>query len=178
MCFLPAALLLLAWPATAGEPDWFSRVKRDGIEKASRVEVERHEKGMLQDSLHVGECYYVIGMYEEGIAVFRRLLRSPDRNYAAAAMQRLGEGYFHTGRQKEAKETFTRCLEEHPEAWLDESIPELCRAWLRKLEGKLVTPEPAGEKPPATEELRKEMKELEQRLAELKAMLEKLAEEH
>lgn len=174
---LPVALLLLAWPASAGEPDWFTRVKRDGIEQASRVEVERHGKGMLKDSLHVGECYYALGMYAEGIAVFQRLLRSPDRNYAAAAMQRVGEGYFHTGREKEARETFKRCLEEHPEAWLDESIPELCRAWLRKLDGKLVSPEPAAEKPPAIDELRKEVKALEQRLAEMKELIRKLAEE-
>ena len=79
-----AAMTSLATAALASEPDWFTRVKEQGLEAASRVEVERHAKGMLSDSLHVGRCYYHLGRWEEGVAVFGRLRRSPDRNYAAA----------------------------------------------------------------------------------------------
>ncbi|MHC4858679.1 MAG: tetratricopeptide repeat protein [Planctomycetota bacterium] len=173
-----AVVLGLATAAAAGEPDWFTRVKEQGLMKACGVEVARHEKGVLPDSLHVGECYYHLERWEDGLAVFSRLTRSPDRNYAAAALARVGEGEYHLGRKEEARATFTRCLTEHPEAWLDGSVPERCRAWLRKLEGKLRAPAPVPEKKEggSLADVKKEVKELEERLAELKALLEKLAE--
>jgi tetratricopeptide (TPR) repeat protein len=169
-----AVLLLLVSAAVAGEPDWFTRVKVDGLQAACRVEVERHGRGVLDDSLHVGRCYYDLGRYEEGVAVYSRLLRSPDRNYAAAALARVGEGYFHLGRTAEAKVVFTRCLAMHPEAWLDGSIPELCRAWLKKLEGKLESPDKAPDTT-GIEDVRKEVRELEKRLAELRKLMEDLS---
>jgi tetratricopeptide (TPR) repeat protein len=172
-----ATVLGLAAVAAAGEPDWFTRVKEQGLEKASEVEVARHERGVLRDSLHVGECYYHLGRWKEGAAVFSRLERSPDRNYAAAAMARVGEGRFHLGETAAARATFERCIEEHPEAWLDGSVRELCRAWLLKLEGKLESPEPERAEPtPSLAEVRAEVKELEERLAELKALLKRLGE--
>ena len=174
---LPALIvLLLVTAAAAGEPDWFTRVKEQGLTKACQVEVERHERGVLRDSLHVGECYYHLGRFEEGAAVFDRLRRSPDRNYAAAAIARLGEGYFHLGRKDEAKKTFLGCIEEHPEAWLDGSIPEFCRAWLKKIDGKLVSPDRPAEKKPAGEmdKVKREIDELSERLRVLRELLEKL----
>jgi tetratricopeptide (TPR) repeat protein len=175
------ALLLTAGRAAAGEPDWFTRVKEKGLEAACREEVARHEKGVLGDSLHVGECYYHLERYADGIEVFRKLLRSPDRNYAAAALVRVGEGEFHLGRKEQAKKTFERCLEQHPDAWLDGSIPELCRAWLEKLEGKLESPEAKLTEEESEQEAidaaRKEIKELEARLAELKKLIRRLLDE-
>jgi len=172
------AVALLATAALAAEPDWFTRVKEQGLEAASRVEVERHEQGMLRDSLHVGECYFHLGRWEEGVAVFGRLRRSPDRNYAAAATARVGEGFFHLGRKEEAKSTFLLCLEENPEAWLDGSVPELCRAWLKKIDGKLVSPDRPAKKEekadPRMEEVKKEIDELSKRLRELKDLLEEM----
>ena len=180
LCML-VAVTMLAATALAGEPDWFTRVKNDGLEKASRVEVERYEKGVLEDSLHVGECYYHLGRYAEGIAVFQKLLRSLDRNYAAAALVRIGEGQFHLGNRDEARKTFTACLAKYPEAYLDGSIPELCRAWLGKLDGKLKSQEAlaegAAKEGPTIDELKQEMKELNDRLDELKALIRKLADE-
>lgn len=180
LCTL-VAMTMLAATAMAGEPDWFTRVKNDGLEKASLVEVERHQKGVLADSLHVGECYYHLGRYAEGVAVFQRLLRHLDENYAATALVRVGEGQFHLGKKDAARTTFTACLEQYPEAWLDGSIPELCRAWIGKLDGKLKSPEtpPEGatKKSPTVDELKQEMKELNARLDELKALIRKLAEE-
>jgi tetratricopeptide (TPR) repeat protein len=169
-------VLFLAAVAAAGEPDWFTRVKDQGLDRASAVEVERHGKGVLRDSLHVGECYYHLGRYEEGAAVFARLRRSPDRNYAAAAAARLGEGYFHLGKKEEAKKTFLACLEEHPEAWLDGSIPELCRAWLKKIDGKLVSPDgPVKPKPKGEmDEVKREIEDLSERLRVLQELLEDL----
>jgi tetratricopeptide (TPR) repeat protein len=143
--WIPVVFLLLTASALAsGEPDWYTRVKEHGLSSACEVDVGRHAKGMLPASLHVGECYYRLERYEEGAAVFAKLVRSPDRNYAAMALARLGEGYFHQGEPAKAKETFTRCLAEHPEAWLDGSVPDLCRAWLRKLAGKIPASPPAG----------------------------------
>ena len=176
------AVALLATAVSAAEPDWFTRVKEQGLEAASRVEVERHEKGALRDSLHVGECYYHLGRWEEGVAVFGRLRRSPDLNYAAAATARVGEGFFHLGRKEEAKSTFLLCLEEHPEAWLDGSVPELCRAWLAKLEGKLVSPDrpsrkagkPGEKADPKMDEVKKEIDELSERIRELRKLIEEL----
>jgi len=180
LCML-AAVTMLAATAMAGEPDWFTRVKNDGLEKASLVDVERHQKGVLEDSLHVGECYYHLDRHAEGVAVFRKLLRSLDRNYAATALVRVGEGQFHLGKTAAARETFTACLAQYPEAYLDGSIPELCRAWLGKLDGKLNSPETAGEaaakESPTVDELKREMKELTDRLDELRALIKKLAEE-
>ena len=174
----PACLILLflATAAVAGEPDWFTRVKEQGLTKASQVEVDRHERGVLRDSLHVGECYYHLGRFEEGAAVFSRLRRSPDRNYAAAAFARLGEGYFHLGKKAEARQVFLGCIEEHPEAWLDGSIPEFCRAWVKKIDGKLTSPDRPVEKKPADgmDKVKKEIDELSERLRVLRELLEEL----
>ena len=169
-------VLLLGTAVIAGEPDWFTRVKQQGLTKASGVEVERHERGVLLDSLHVGECYYHLGRFEEGAAVFGRLRRSPDRNYAAAALARLGEGYFHLGKKDEAKRMFLGCIEEHPEAWLDGSIPEFCRAWVKKIEGKLTSPDRPVERKPAggMDKVKKEIDELSERLRVLRELLEEL----
>jgi tetratricopeptide (TPR) repeat protein len=175
---LAMLLLLIAVPVIAGEPDWFTRVKEQGIEKASEVEVGRHAKGILKDSLHVGECYYHLGRWAEGKEVFAKLLRSPDRNYAASALARVGEGHFHLGEKEEARKVFVRCMAEHPEAWLDGSVPEFCRAWLLKLDGKLESPEKAmKEEKPELEEVKKEIDELSERLAKLKKLLKELTEE-
>ncbi|MCU0725236.1 MAG: tetratricopeptide repeat protein [Planctomycetes bacterium] len=163
--------------ALAGEPDWFTRVKEKGLKAASEEDVALHEQGILRDSLHVGECYYHLGRWSEGVLVFRRLHSSPDRNYAAAAMARTGEGLYHLGKPEEAREVFSKCLEEHPEAWLDESIPERCRAWLAKLDGKIAAPAPPGEAKPDVEGLKREVKELTDRLAELKRLLLELTKE-
>jgi TolA-binding protein len=176
------ALALLAGLAVAGEPDWFTKVKEKGLTAASEEEVARHEKGVLPDSLHVGECYYNVDRYADGLAVFKRLLRSPDENYAAAALVRVGEGQYHLGKKEEAKTTFTTCLDQHPDAWLDGSIAERCRVWLEKLEGKLVSPEEKAEKEAsaekrAIEEAKKEIDELESRLKELKKLLHELLED-
>ena len=69
---LVAATLLLFGVAAAGEPDWFTRVKEMGLDKACAVEVSRHEAGVLSDSLHVGRCYYDLGRYEEGLGTNRK----------------------------------------------------------------------------------------------------------
>jgi tetratricopeptide (TPR) repeat protein len=171
-------VLLAAIPAAAGEPDWFTRVERDGLAKASQVEVERHEKGVLPDSLHVGECYYNLERWAEGVAVFERLLRSRDRNYAAAALSRVGEGQYHLSRPAEAEKTFRRCLAEFPDAWLDGSVSERCRAWLDKLAGKLVTPERLeeedGKAKGEIDGVREEIRELSERIEELKRLLREL----
>jgi tetratricopeptide (TPR) repeat protein len=174
---LVAAVLLLAGVALGGEPDWFTRVKEMGLTRACEVEVMRHEQGMLPDSLHVGRCYYDLGRYEDGLAVHRRLVRSPDRNYAAMAKVRVGEGLFHLSRGEEARIVFTACLEEHPDAWLDGSIGDFCRAWQKKLDGRLVSPEDRAQDPPAIDEVKREVEELTKRLAELRKLLERLAEE-
>lgn len=175
---LIAAVLLLAGVAVAaGEPDWFTRVKEMGLEKACEVEVERHEQGVLADSLHVGRCYYDLGRYEEGLAVHRRLTRSPDRNYAAMAQVRVGEGLFHLGRMEEARAVFESCLLAHPDAWLDGSIADLCRAWQKKLDGKLVSPDQEPAKPAVLDEVKQEVKDLEKRLAELNKLLKRLTED-
>jgi tetratricopeptide (TPR) repeat protein len=166
-----------AGAAFAGEPDWFTRVKEQGLEKACAQEVARHEQGVLKDSLHVGRCYYDLGRWQAGLELHRRLLRSPDRNYAAMARVRVGEGLFHTGRMTEARAAFTKCLEEHPEAWFDGSIADRCRAWIAKLDGKLQSPEKKAENPPAIDEVKQEVKDLERRLAKLRELLERLAEE-
>jgi tetratricopeptide (TPR) repeat protein len=172
------SLLLLAAlvsePARAGEPDWFTRVKEKGLTAACEEDVALHEKGVLSDSLHVGECYYRLSRWEEGLAVFRGLLSSPDRNYAAMAQVRVGEGLFHLGKAAEAKAAFETCLTEHPEAWLDESVPDLCRAWLRKLAGELAPPAEPPAVEPEVEALKKEVKELTERLEELKRILREL----
>jgi tetratricopeptide (TPR) repeat protein len=168
---------VLSSAALAGEPDWFTRVKEKGLEAASTEDVALHEQGVLRDSLHVGECYYNLGRWSEGVLVFRRLFGSPDRNYAAAAMARVGEGLYHLGKADEARETFGKCLDEHPEAWLDESVPERCRAWLAKLDGKIAAPAPPGEPKADVDSLKREMKELTDRLAELKKLLQELSKE-
>jgi tetratricopeptide (TPR) repeat protein len=174
---LVLVLLLLSGVAVAGEPDWFTRVKEMGLKKACAEEVARHERGVLTDSLHVGGCYYQLGRYEEGLDVHRRLMKSPDRNYAALAAARVGEGLFHLGRTAEARAAFTACIKRHPEAWLDGSVPELCRAWLLKLDGKLESRESEEDSKPTIEEVRKDVKDLEKRLAELKNLLRRLAGE-
>ena len=174
---LLAAVLLLAGVAVGGEPDWFTRVKEMGLEQACEVEVERHEQGVLKDSLHVGRCYYDLGRYEEGLAVHRRLLRSPDQNYAAMAQVRAGEGLFHLGRIEEARAAFAAGLSEYPDAWLDGSIADLCRAWQKRLDGKLASKEKRSEPTSAIEEVKQEVKNLEKRLAELRKLLLRLAEE-
>jgi tetratricopeptide (TPR) repeat protein len=172
-----AATLLLSGVAAAGEPDWFTRVKEMGLDKACAVEVSRHEAGVLSDSLHVGRCYYDLGRYEEGLAVHRRLVRSPDRNYAAMARVRVGEGLFHLGRVEESRAAFAACLKEQPDAWLDGSIADRCRAWISKLDGKLVSPEREAARPSAIDEVKKEVEDLEKRLAELRKLIQRLAEE-
>ncbi len=168
------AVFLLVGTAAAGEPDWFTRVKQDGVDAASEVYVKRHQSGIEKDSLHIGRCYFLLGRFDEGVAVYARLTRSPDRNYAAAALARTGEGFFHLGRPEDARKTFERCLLEHPEAWLDGSIPDLCRAWIRKLDGKLKSPE---QKTPqvSIQDVQQEVRALEQRLKELRKLMEKLA---
>ena len=147
-----------------------------GLDKACRVEVERHERGVLRDSLHVGECYYHLARYEEGAAVYGRLRRSPDLNYAAAATARLGEGYFHLGKKDEARAAFLGCIEEYPEAWLDGSIPEFCRAWVKKIDGKLTSPDRPVKKKPSRgmDEVKKEIDELSERLRVLRELIEEL----
>ncbi len=174
---LLAILLLLAGVALATEPDWFTRVKEMGLERACEVEVERHARGVLADSLHVGRCYYDLGRFDEGLDVHRRLTRSPDRNYAAMAKVRVGEGLFHLGRVEEARAAFESCLAEHPEAWFDGSIADLCRAWLKKLDGKLQSPEKKAVRPAVIDDVKKEVKALERRLAELNELLKRLAED-
>lgn len=178
------AVLLLAAaaaPAAAGEPDWFTRVKDMGLSKACETEVARYERGVLDASLHVGECYYRLDRFEAGLAVFVKLFRSPDRNYAAIAQARAGEGLFHLDRIDEARRTFTAVLEEHPDAWLDGSVAELCRAWLSKLDGELASPDAPkvkadadAEPADAVEQVREEVRALTERLEELKRLLEKL----
>ena len=82
-------------------------------------------------------------------------------------------------------QTFTRCLAEHPEAWLDGSVPELCRAWLLKLDGKLTSPDREDrenkdgdeEAKPELEEVKKEIDELAERLRRLKKLLREMKEE-
>jgi len=174
---LVTATLLLAGVAAAGEPDWFTRVKEMGLDKACAVEVSRHEQGVLKDSLHIGRCYYDLGRYEEGLEVHRRLVRSPDRNYAAMAGVRVGEGLFHLGQGEKSRAAFVSCLKKHPEAWLDGSIADRCRAWISKLDGKLTSVEQEAGSTPAIDEVKQEMKDLEQRLVELKKLLMRLAEE-
>jgi tetratricopeptide (TPR) repeat protein len=169
------AVLHLAGIAAAGEPDWFTRVRQDGIDAACEVYVERHLSGVEKDSLHIGRCYFLLGRHEEGTVVFSRLIRSPDRNYAAAALARTGEGYFHLGRAADARKTFLLCLEEHPEAWLDGSVPDLCRAWLRKLDGKLISPEEKAASKTSVADVREEVEALEKRLAELRELMERLS---
>ncbi len=73
-------VLTLVGSAIAGEPDWFTRVKQDGIDSACEVYVARHKSGVEKDSLHIGHCYFLLGRYEEGVAVYTRLTLSPDRN--------------------------------------------------------------------------------------------------
>ena len=70
-------------------------------------------------------------------------------------------------------------LEEHPEAWLDGSVPELCRAWLAKLDGKLASPDapkatPTRKSDPEMEGVKKEIDELSERLRKLRELLEEL----
>jgi tetratricopeptide (TPR) repeat protein len=169
-------VLLLSATAAAGEPDWFTRVKRDGIDAACEVHVARHRSGVEKDSLHIGRCYFLLGRYQEGVAVYSRLTRSPDRNYAAAALARTGEGYFHLGQPETARRAFLRCIEEHPEAWLDGSVPEFCRAWIRKLDGDLRPAEGSAAAPKVSvSEVRREVEALEMRLAELRRLMQRLS---
>ncbi len=169
-------ILLLAGSSIAGEPDWFTRVKRDGIEAACGIYVARHESGVEPDSLHVGRCYFLLGRYEEGIAVYARLTRSPDRNYAAAALARMGEGYFHLGRREDAREAFRQCIDRYPEAWLDGSVLEFCRAWIRKLDGSLRIRESRPVSPQVSvEDVRREVEALEKRLRELRELMERMS---
>ena len=172
-----AVTLLLFGVAAAGEPDWFTRVRENGLAKACAVEVSRHEAGVMKDSLHVGRCYHDLGRYEEGLAVHRRLVRSPDRNYAAMARVRVGEGLFHLGRVEESRAVFAACLLEQPDAWLDGGIADRCRAWISKLDGELVSPERKAKEPAAIDEVKKEVEDLEKRLAELRKLILRLAEE-
>ncbi len=170
-------VLLLAAVASGagGEGDWYTRVREQGLEKACEVEVARHRRGVLRDSLHVGECYYQLRRYEEGRAVFLALTGSPDRNYAAMALARAGEGSFHLGRKEEAKKVFERCLAEYPDAWLDGSVADFCRAWIEKIEGRLASPERKAEgKRVEVEDVRKEIEALKRRLRELEDLLRRL----
>ena len=167
-------VLVLAGTAAAAEPDWFSRVKQSGIDAACEVYVARHAIGVEKDSLHIGHCYFLLGRYEEGVAVYSRLARSPDRNYAAAATARTGEGYFHLGRPGKAREVLEKCVADHPEAWLDGSVPDLCRAWIKKLDGALTSPEREPAPKISVQDVREEVKALEKRLSELRELLEKL----
>ena len=180
---LTVAVSAIALPVIAGEPDWFTRVREQGLTAACEEEVKRHEKGLLEDSLHTGECYFNLKRYADGVEVFARLRRSPDKNYAAAALSRIAEGYYHLARAEEARAAFKDCLEKYPEAWLDGSIPELCRAWLRKMDGRLESPdlEPDDDKElkVASEktslgEMRAEIRDLTKRLAELKKLIRDL----
>lgn len=167
--------LLSATPtAAAGEPDWFTRVKQDGIEAACEVEVARHQRGIEKDSLHIGRCYFLLGRFGEGVAVLTRLTRSPDQNYAAAALARTGEGYFHLGQPEKARKVFLRCIEENPKAWLDGSVPEFCRAWIRKLDGTLGSREGTAVPRVSVTDIREEVEALEKRLAELRTLMDRL----
>jgi hypothetical protein len=93
------------------------------------------------------------------------------------AQVRVGEGLFHLDRHDEARAVFDRCLEEHPEAWFDGSIADLCRAWRKKLDGKLVSPERKTGPPAELEAVKQEVKALEKRLADLNELLKRLAED-
>jgi len=169
------AIALLAAAAAAGEPDWFTRVKEMGLVSACEQEVERHARGVLPDSLHVGRCYYDLGRWGDGAEVFKRLVRSPDENYAAEALAKRAEGLYHLGEIEAARRAFTSCLERYPEAWLDGSVSERCRAWLKKLDGGLESPEPADDAP-SVSSLREEVKALETRLKELRELIDRLSE--
>ena len=183
------AALAAAIPAVAVEPDWFTRVKEQGLETASETEVARHAKGVVPDSLHAGECYFHLRRYAEGVEVFSRLRRSPDQNYAAMALAKRGEGLFHLGKTEEARAAFRECLEEYPEAWLDGSVPELCRAWLRKLDGTLSNPDAddAGDADsenakaaggePSLDAVRAEIRDLTKRLEELRKLIGELEDD-
>ena len=176
-----AGALLAALAATAPAADWYTRVKELGVVEAAAEDVRLHEQGRIPDSLHVGDCYYHLERFAEGVDVFRRLRKAPDRNYAAAATVREGEGLVRLGRPGSARALFGACLREFPEAFLDVDLPTLCRAWLKKLEGR-EDPEEAGA---AKEEesgesgaregeetgLRAEIESLEGEIAELKARL-------
>jgi tetratricopeptide (TPR) repeat protein len=183
--WLLAAGLLAALATDGAGADWFTRVKLKGVEEAAAEDVALHEKGQLSDSLHVGDCYFHLKRWAEGVEVFRRLLGKPDRNYAAAAMVRMAEGLVRLGRAAEARETFRTCLADFPEAFLDVDIPTLCRAWLDEL--RKVTGEdegdagdakkraaPARESGGVREEIRlleEEIEALRRRIAELKKAL-------
>lgn len=169
-----AGALLAVLAAAAPAADWYARVKLVGVVEASSEDVLLHEQGRLPDSLHVGDCYYHLERFGEGVEVFRRLRKRPDRNYAAAATVREAEGLVRLGRPGSARALFAACLEEYPEAFLDVDIPTLCRAWLRKLEGR----EDPEEARAAVErdaggpsDLRGEIESLESEIAALKERL-------
>jgi tetratricopeptide (TPR) repeat protein len=129
-----AALLLIVLGATASlGADWFERVRDLGLADASERDVELYERGRIPADLHIGDCYVHLRRYAEAAEIYRRLRRSADRNYAAAAMVREAESLYHDGRVDEALALFTRCLDEHPDAFLDVDVPELCRAWRDKI---------------------------------------------
>jgi len=178
-----AGVLLTVLVSVAVGADWYTRVERLGVKDAAAEDVALYEKGRLPASLHVGDCYYHLERFEEGVAVFRGLRREPDRNYAAAATVREAEGLVKLGKHGEARSLFAACLDEFPEAFLDVDIPELCRAWLREIASRTPAAPKDGaveasrmREPPAgvRDEIRKleaEIADLKKRLAELRRLL-------
>lgn len=177
------ALLLLgaALPATAA--DWYDRVRDLGLEDASARDVALFEGGRLPADLHIGSCYVHLRKFAEAAEVFRGLRGVADRNYVAAAMVHEAESLYKAGRHADAGALFRRCLDEHPEAYLDVDIPELCRAWIEKIGAEKKREALGGRKASAprtsadaarSEALEKEIDALERRIAELKARLERL----
>jgi tetratricopeptide (TPR) repeat protein len=171
---MAALALLLAVSGTAGATDWFTRVRLDGVEAAARHDIALYEKGQLPASLHVGDCYFHVKRWREGVDVFRRLRDRPDRNYAAAATVREAEGLVRLGRRAGARSLFEECLERFPEAFLDVDIPELCRVWIKEL-GDVAAGPRKKRAPPASpgdetgdETVREEIRKLEREIAELR----------
>jgi hypothetical protein len=169
---IAALLATLAAHATAA--DWYARVKILGVKEAAAADIALFEKGQLQASLHVGDCYYHLERFAEGAVVFEDLRRKPDRNYAAAAMVRQAEGLVRLSRKAEAKALFAGCLEAYPEAFLDVDIPELCRVWLTEIGDVEAEEKATGDvKTPGTpakggETVRSEIRQLEADIADLK----------
>jgi len=108
-------------------------VRDIGLADASERDVELYERGRVPADLHIGDCYVHLRRYAEAAEVYRRLRRSEDRNYAAAAMVREAESLYHDGRHDDAHALFERCLDEHPDAFLDVDVSELSRAWRDKI---------------------------------------------
>ena len=172
-----AGVLLTALATGVAASDWFTRGEKLGVKDAAAQDLALYEKGQTLASLHVGDCYFHLERYREGVAVFRDLRRKPDRNYAAAATVREAEGLVKLGHKAEARTLFAACLNEFPEAFLDVDLAELCRAWLKEIGA--VSPEPARVEPeeaPARGEdaARSEIRELEKEIADLRKRIAEL----